>query len=71
MEMRVFHVPIKRGRFSYLAVNDENHILYLRHGEESALQSFDPNSEKREEKTVLKKVDFVQMTPDGKKLLMW
>jgi tricorn protease len=70
MEMRAFRVPIKRGRFGYLGINDKNHIIYLRRGEESDLQSFDPNSEKREEKTILKKVNFVQMTPDGKKLLV-
>ncbi len=70
MEMRAFRVPIKRGRFGYIGINDKNHIIYLRRGEESALQYFDPNSEKREEKTILKKVNFVQMTPDGKKLLV-
>ena len=70
MEMRAFRVPIKRGRFAYIGVNDKDHIIYLRRGEESTLQSFDPNSEKREEKTILKKVNFVQMTPDGKKLLV-
>jgi len=70
MEMRSFRVPIKRGRFGYISVNDKNHIIYLRQGEENALQSFDPNNEKREEKTILKKVNFVQMTPDGKKILV-
>ncbi len=70
MEMRAFRVPIERGRFAYLAFSDKNHIIYLRRGEESVLQSFDPNDEKREEKTILKKVGFVQMTPDGKKLLV-
>jgi len=70
MAPRAFRVPIKRGRFSYLAVNDKNHLIYLRRGEDSTLQSFDPNDEKREEKTILKKVSMVQMTPDGKKLLV-
>jgi tricorn protease len=70
MEARAFRVPIKRGRFSYLGVNDKNHVIYLRRAEESTLQSFDPNDEKREEKTILKKVDFAAMTPDGKKLLV-
>ena len=70
MEMRAFRVPIERGRFAYLAVSDKNHVIYLRRGEESVLQSFDPNDEKREEKTILKKVNFVQMTPNGKKLLV-
>jgi tricorn protease len=70
MEARAYRLPVKRGSFGYLAVNDQNHIIYLRRGEESELQSFDPNSEKHEEKTILKKVNFVQMTPDGKKLLV-
>ena len=70
MEARAFRLPVKRGGFRYMAVNDKNHIIYLRRGDENALQIFDPNSEKHEEKTVLKKVNFVQMTPDGKKLLV-
>jgi len=70
MEARSYRLPIKRGRFSYLEVNDKNHLIYLRRGEENTLQYFDPNDEKREEKTILKKVTFVQMTPDGKKLLV-
>jgi len=70
MEARAFRVPIKRGSFSYLGVSDKNHLIYLRRGEENTLQYFDPNDEKREEKTILKKVSFVQMTPDGKKLLV-
>jgi tricorn protease len=70
MEARAFRMPIKRGRFSYLGVNDKNQVIYLRLGEENTLQVFDPNDEKREEKTILKKVNFVQMTPDGKKLLV-
>ena len=70
MEARAFRLPVKRGGFRYMAVNDKNHIIYLRRGDENALQIFDPNSEKHEEKTVLTKVNFVQMTPDGKKLLV-
>jgi len=70
MEERSFRLPVKRGQFWYMAVNNENHIIYLRRGDENALQSFDPNDEKREEKTILKKIGFVQITPDGKKLLV-
>jgi tricorn protease len=70
MEARCYRLPIKRGRFYYLAVNDKNHLIYLRRGEETTLQYFDPEDEKREEKTVIGKVSFVQMTPDGKKLLV-
>jgi tricorn protease len=70
MEARCYRLPVKRGRFYYLEVNDKNHLIYLRRGEESTLQYFDPEDEKREEKTVIGKVSFVQMTPDGKKLLV-
>ncbi len=70
MEARAYRLPIKRGGFGYLAVNDKNHIVYLRRGDGSELQYFDPNSEKHEEKSILKNVGFVQMTPDGKKLLV-
>jgi tricorn protease len=70
MEAHSYRLPVKRGRFAYLEVNNKNHLIYLRRGEENTLQYFDPNDEKREEKTILKKVTFVQMTPDGKKLLV-
>ncbi|MHC4626229.1 MAG: S41 family peptidase [Planctomycetota bacterium] len=70
MEARAFRLPVKRGRFGYMTVNDKDYIIYLRRGDDSELQCFDPNDEKHEEKTVLKKVGFVEMTPDGKKLLV-
>ncbi len=70
MEPRAYRLPVKRGRFAYLAVNDKNQVIYLRRGDTSVLQIFDPQDEKREEKTVLAKVNGVQMTPDGKKLLV-
>ncbi|MDT8303053.1 MAG: S41 family peptidase [Sedimentisphaerales bacterium] len=70
MEARCYRLPVKRGRFYYLEVNDKNHLIYLRRGDETTLQYFDPEDEKREEKTVIDKVSFVQMTPDGKKLLV-
>jgi tricorn protease len=70
LELRAFRVPIKRGRFSFLAVNDKHQLIYLRRGDESALQLFDPQDDKREEKTILEKVSSVQMTPNGKKLLV-
>ena len=70
MESRAFRFPIKRGGFSFLAVNNKNQLIYLRVGEENTLQLFDPADEKREEKTILAKVSQVQITPDGKKLLV-
>ena len=70
MEQRAFRMPVERGRFSFLAVNHKNQLIYLRRGEESTLQLFDPQDEKREEKTVLKNVRSVQITPNGKQLLV-
>ncbi len=70
MELRAFRIPIKRGRFSFLAVNDAHQLIYVRRGEESKLQLFDPKDDKREEKTILSNIRSVQMTPDGKKLLV-
>ncbi len=70
LELRAFRLPIKRGRFSYLAINDQHQLIYLRSDDDSSLQLFDPQDEKREEKTILTKVSNVQMTPDGKKLLV-
>ena len=69
-ESRAFRMPIKRGRFSYLAVNDKNHLIYLRRGEESVLQYFDPNDEKREEKTIIKKaLKEIRLSHENKKLI--
>jgi tricorn protease len=70
MEPRAYRLPVKRGRFAYLAVNDKDQLIYLRRGDGNVLQLFDPQDEKREEKTVLDKVGKVRMTPDGKKLLV-
>ncbi|MCF7974049.1 MAG: PDZ domain-containing protein, partial [Phycisphaerae bacterium] len=71
MEQRAFRLPVGRGQFRYLEVNDKNQVVYLRRGEEgSEIQLFDPADEKHEEKTVLKDASVIQMTPDGKKLLV-
>ena len=70
MERRAFRLPIPRGGFRYLEVNSKNQLIYVRSGDKSKLQLFDPADEKREEKTVLENVSAIQMTPDGKKLLV-
>ena len=69
-EARAFRIPVKRGRFSYLAVNDKHQLVYLRRGDEPTLQLFDPHAEEPQEKTVLKDVRSAQLTPDGAKLLV-
>ena len=71
MEQRAFRLPVKRGRFGALAVNDKHQVVYVRRGDSgSELQLFDPQDEKHEEKTILKDASVLQMTPDGKKLLV-
>lgn len=70
-EQRAFRLPVKRGRFGFLDITDEGKIVYLRRENDgSTLQLFDPTDEKREEKVILKNVNFVAMLPDGKKLLV-
>ncbi len=71
MEQRAFRLPVARGRFSYLEVNDKGQVVYQRRGDDGfQLQLFDPQDEKKEEKTILKNASVVQMTADGKKLLV-
>jgi tricorn protease len=71
MEQRAFRLPVNRGQFRYLEVNDKNQVVYLRRGEDgSEIQLFDPADEKHEEKTILKDASVIQMTPDGKRLLV-
>ncbi|MCP4450925.1 MAG: peptidase S41, partial [Planctomycetes bacterium] len=71
LEQRAFRLPVKRGRFGALAVNDKHQVVYVRYGDSGpVLQLFDPQDEKREEKTILKGASVVQMTQDGKKLLV-
>ena len=71
MERRAFRLPVKRGRFGYLEVNDKHQVVYVRYGDSGPeIQIFDPEDDKQEEKTVLKGASVIQMTPDGKKLLV-
>ncbi len=71
LEQRAFRLPVKRGRFGALVVNDKHQVVYVRYSDSGPeLQLFDPQDEKREEKTILKGASVVQMTPDGKKLLV-
>jgi tricorn protease len=70
-EHRAFRLPVQRGKFGFLAVNNDGHILYIRYQESgSKLQIFDPAAEKKEEKTVLEKINWAQLLPDGKKMLV-
>lgn len=74
-EARGMQLPVKRGSFSNLAVNDKGHLLYVRRGgrgvsnEGPEIMSFNIKDDKKEEKSVAKGGGF-DMTPDGKKILI-
>lgn len=84
-EARAILLPVGKGRFNHLVVNDKNQLLYLRgiargdgdadgdgEGGNATLQLFDPNAEtkERKEKVVLAGVNNFDITPDGKKLIV-
>jgi len=74
-EHRVIQVPVDRGNFAGLAVNDKGQLIYVRvprRGEpgEPSIKLLDPKDEKKKEKTVLDGARAVAMSPDGKKLLV-
>lgn len=75
-ERRAVLLPVKRGGFTHLSVNDEGKLIYVRQrarGEEGdpSIHLFDLDEEKEEEKekTVLEGVGTFFMSSDGKKLL--
>ena len=85
-EHRAIALPVERGNFSKLCVNNEGKLIYLHNQVEvsaeedgpspapagSSIQIFDVNEEKEEdrEKTVLTGVQGFSMSSDGKKLLV-
>ncbi len=74
MERRVIELPLERGYFADLAVNDSGHLLYGRaaapgSGGEGAIQIFDPAADEPEQKTVLSGTSTFALSADGKKLL--
>jgi len=77
-EQRAVILPIKRGRFSRVEVNDEGQLLYVRNaargiGGKAAICLFDlddDKNEKREEKVVVAETPNFAISTDGKKLLV-
>ena len=72
-ERRGMQLPIGRGHFGGLTVNDKNQLIFIRYGAtgasgETGIKLFDLDDEKREEKTVLAGSHGYAMTADGKKL---
>ena len=68
-EERMFMLPIRRGNFGRLAVNDKNHLLYARFGDNSGLKIFDLKDDDKEEKAVSSSGNY-EITADGKKVLL-
>lgn len=69
-ESRAMKMPIDRGGFRQLRVNNKNQLIYVRTGDSSGIKLFDPTDEKKEEKEVAGGAFGFDMTADGKKLLV-
>jgi tricorn protease len=67
-ERRAVMLPLARGNYGGLAVNDKNQLLYYRAG--AGIKLFDIDDEKKEEKTVSASGRSFQISGDGKKLLL-
>lgn len=78
LERRAVILPIPRGRFANLEVNDEGNLIYARQaargvGTKPSICIFvtdQEKNEKREEKVVLAEAANFAITADGKKLLI-
>lgn len=74
-EQRALRLPIGRGRYGGLAVNDKNHLIYADFGsrgsgDSASIKIFDLEDEDREEKTVATGSGSFGISADGKKLLV-
>jgi len=74
-EARAIQLPVRRGNFANLAVNDRGQLFYARvpsqgSDDQPSIRLFDLKDEKREEKTVATGSSSFQISADGKKLLV-
>lgn len=77
-ESRAIQLPISKGNFSTLAVNDKGKLIYIRRSargsdDKPSIKIYDPKAKKEEdkkEKTVVDKAGVFAITADGKKLLV-
>jgi len=74
-EHRAIEVPVDRGTFAGLAVNDKGHLIYVRVPSrggpgDPSIKLLDPSDEKKKEKTVMDDARAVAISADGKKLLV-
>jgi len=83
IEQRSFQLPISRGNFGNLAVNDKGHLVYVRRGEGggddegpgpgaggSSIRLFDMEADEPRERTVVDGAGQFGISADGKKLLV-
>jgi len=74
-EARAITLPVGRGGFYRLCVNDKGHLIYTRSsrgggGDGTSIKIFDVEDDDRKEKTVIGGTGAFVMSPDGKKLLV-
>ncbi|MEM9063917.1 MAG: S41 family peptidase [Planctomycetota bacterium] len=74
-ERRALRLPIQRGWFNSLAVNDKGHLLYVRDPRTAATRSpaikiYNIDGDEKEEKTVLSGSGAFSISADGTKLLV-
>lgn len=74
-EQRGIQLPVGRGRYGSLAVNDSNQLIYGSFGvpgsgKPAEIKLFDMSDEKKEEKTVVSGTGQFSISADGKKLLV-
>ena len=67
-EQRAMIIPVPRGTFGNMEVNDKNHLLYARFplaDGQPAIMAFDLEDEKKEEKEILKGTGAFTLSADG------
>jgi len=74
-ERRAIEVPVDRGNFTTIAVNDKGHLIYGRRpsrGDDGkpSIMILDPKDEKKKEKSVIEDIAGFAISGDGKKLLV-
>lgn len=75
MEHRAVMLPIERGRFGNLEVNDKGAIIYARFAaphsnDKNSIKIFDVSADEKEEKQVASDVAGFSISADGKKLMI-
>ncbi len=74
-ERRAIALPVDRGNFTYLGVNHEHKLIYVRNpargsSGKPSVKIFDLTDEEKKEKTILEEVSNALISADGKKLLV-